>query len=55
MCLQTKPIFNGVIKSDVFQKPMAEVLKNGKVFLNRFVTGLLNLKIPKNFASSISE
>ena len=55
MCPQTQPIFDGDIKSDVFQKLMAEILEKGKVFQNLLVTDLLNMKIPKDFASSIFE
>ena len=31
---------NGAIKSDMFQKLMAEILEKGKVFQNMFVTDL---------------
>ena len=50
-----QPIFDGDIKSDVFQKLDAEILEKGKVFQNLLVTDLLNMKIPKDFASSIFE
>ena len=53
MCPQTQPIFDGVIKSDVIQKLMAKILEKGKVFKNLLVTDLLNVKIPKDFASLI--
>ena len=34
---------------------MAEILENGKVFRNLFVTDLKTIKIPKDFALSIIE
>ena len=51
--MQTQPIFDGDIESDVFQKLGAEILEKGKVFQNLLVTDLLSMKIPKDFASSI--
>ena len=50
-----QPIFDGDIKSDVFQKLDAEILEKSKAFQNLLVTDLLNMKIPKDFASSIFE
>ena len=52
MCPQTQPIFDGVIKSVVFQKLGAEILEKGKVFPNLLVTDLLTMKMPKDFAFS---
>ena len=55
MCPQKQPIFDGDIKSDVFQKLDAEILEKSKAFQNLLVTDLLNMKIPEDFASSIFE
>ena len=55
MCPQTQPIFASDIKSDVFQKLGWEIMEKGKVFQNLIVTDLLNMKLPKDFASSIFE
>ena len=44
MCPRKQPIFDGDIKSDVFQKLDAEILENGKVFPNFLVTDLSNMK-----------
>ena len=48
-------IFDGDIKSDMFQKLVSETLEKGKLFQNLLVTDLLNIKILKDFASSIFE
>ena len=55
MGLQTEPIFDGDIESNVFQKLGAEILEKGKVFQYLLVTYLLSMKMPKDFASSIFE
>ena len=55
MTPRKQPIFDGDIKSDVFQKLGAEILEKGKVFQNLLVSDWLNIKIPKDFASSIFE
>ena len=55
MWLQTYFIFDSDIESDVLRKLGAEILEKGKVFPNLLVTDFLNMKIPKDFASSVFE